>query len=259
MPGGPEAIERTRRLELAYEIAERAQRHYGGTVLAIALYGSLARGSDGPYSDIEMHCVVQGTGVDKCLEWSTGAWKAEVDVYSEDVLLAWATEVDVDWPLTHGAFTEVLAVYDPTDSFSRLRATALSHKDDKFDQAIRGVIVGELYERIGKVRNARALGTEACLPYLAVEIAKMGMCLIGLANRHLYATSTRAFEESLEQPGRPEGYDCLCQMVISGDLADTYRVAQAAEKFWSGVEMWASERGITIEEKLEDLLDQRKE
>jgi len=221
IPGGPEAIERTRRLKLAYEIAEHVQRHFGETVVAIGLYGSLARGSDGPYSDIEMHCVVQGTGVDERLEWSAGAWKAEVDVFSEDVLLAWAAEVDVDWPLTHGACTEVLAVYDPTGFFARLRDAVLSCDDDKVGQAIRDLIVGELYERIGKVRNARATGNEACLPYLTVELAEMGMCLIGLANRHLYATSTRAFEESLKQPGRPEGYDCLCQMVMSRDLADT--------------------------------------
>jgi hypothetical protein len=41
-------------------------------------------------------------------------------------------------------------------------------------------------------------------------------------------------------------------MVISGDLADTLRVADAVERFWSGVEMWANEGGITIEEKLDE-------
>jgi len=45
-------------------------------------------------------------------------------------------------------------------------------------------------------------------------------------------------------------------MVMSGDLADPQRVVDAAGKLWSGVEMWASERGIVIEEELEALLDQ---
>lgn len=255
MPGGPEPIERARRLELAYDIAERVHRHYGDTVLAIGLYGSVARGSDGPYSDIEMYCVVQGKGVDQCLEWSAGPWKAEVDVWSKDVLLEWVTEVEGDWPLKAGACTEVLAIYDPTDLFSRLRDTALSHQDAELEQVIRDLIVGEIYELVGKLRNARAAGTGACLPYLAVELARMGVCLIGLANRHLYGTTTKAFEESLQQPGQPEGYDGLCQLVISGDLSDPRRVAEAAETFWSGVEVWADERGIVIEEELEALLD----
>jgi kanamycin nucleotidyltransferase len=257
MPGGPQAIERARRLELAYEIAERVQRHYGEATVAIGLFGSLARGTDGPYSDIEMHCVVQGTGIDQRLEWSAGAWKAEVDVYSEDVLLEWATEIDEDWPLTHSACTEVLAVCDPTDLFSRLRDAVLSRHDDQFEQTIRDVIVGDLYEWIGKIRNARAAGNDTCLPYLAVELARTGMCLIGLANRHLYAASSTAFEESLRQPGRPKGYDRLCQMVMSGDLTDTSRVADAAESFWSSVEKWADERGMVIEDELDALLDRQ--
>lgn len=244
------------RLELAYDVAERVQHHFGEAVVAIGVYGSLARGSDGPYSDIEMHCVVQGTGIDESLEWSTGPWKAEVNVYSEDVLLAWATKVDEDWPLTHGACIDVLPVYDPSGFFPRLRDATLSCDDDAFDQVIRDLIVGELYELIGKMRNARAAGNVACTPYLAVELTKMGMSLIGLANHYLYTTSTTAFEESLKQLGRPEGYDRLCQMVMSGDLGNATRVVDAAETLWSGVELWASARGIVLEEELEDLLDQ---
>ena len=119
---------------------------------------------------------------------------------------------------------------------------------------IRDVIVGEIYERIGKARNARAEKNDACMPYLAVELARCGACLIGLDRRCLYTTSTRMFEESLELPGRPEGYDTLCRIMMVGDLADPARIADAADAFWSGVERWARERGIQIEHELEMLL-----
>ena len=254
-------MDRSRRLDLARQIAAQIQGHYRDIrdvivddVLAIGVYGSLARGTDGPYSDIEIHCVVRGRGVDVCHEWSTGPWKAEVDVYSEDVVLAWASELDVDWPVTHGACTNVWALYDPTGFFSRLRDAALSHPDGVFQQVIRDVIVGEIYERIGKVRNAWAANEDACLPFLAVELAKCGACLLGLAHRYLYTTSTRMFEESLALPGRPEGYDILCRMVMAGDLADAARIADASDAFWSGVERWAGERGIQIEQDLVRLL-----
>lgn len=250
-------MEHARRLELAYDIAARVQCHYGEHLVAIGCYGSLARGTDGPYSDIEMHCVVQGTGVDEMLEWSAGPWSAEVDVYSEDVLLAWATETEGDWPLTHGAFVDVLPIYDPGGFFPRLREVTLSRDEDAFERVVRDLIVGELYELTGKVRNARAADNVACLPYLAIELAKMGMCLIGLANRHLYTTPTMAFEESLAQPGRPAGYDQLCRIVMSGHLADAQRVADATEALWSGVERWASERGIVLEEDLDAVLARR--
>ena len=248
---------RSRRLQLAHEIAARVHAHYGDAVLAIGVYGSVARGTDGPYSDIEMHCVVRGSGIDRCLEWSTGPWKAEVDVYSEDALLAWAAALEGDWPLTHGSFVEVHVVYDPGGLFARLRDAALSHPAGAFERTIHDVIVGEVYELVGKVRNARAAGNEVCMPYLAVELAKMGACLIGLANRHLYTTTTRAWEESLAQPGRPQGYDRLCRMVMAGDLADADRIADAAEGFWAGVGAWATDRGMPLVEDLETLLEQR--
>ena len=51
-------MDRSRRLELARHIVDQIQDHYGDHVLAIGVYGSLARGTDGPYSDIEMHCTI---------------------------------------------------------------------------------------------------------------------------------------------------------------------------------------------------------
>lgn len=255
MPGGPRPMDRARRLDLAREIAAQIRQHYGDYILALGVYGSVARGTDGPYSDIEMHCVVRGSGVDICHEWSAGPWKAEVDVYSEDVVLGWASEVDVDWALTHGACVEVLPIYDPTGFFSRLRDTALfSQPDQVFQETIHDVIIGELCERIGKIRNARAENNAACLPYLAVELAKFGALLLGLVHRHLYTTSTRLFEQSLTLPGRPDGYDALCWMVMAGELTDPARIADAADAFWAGVETWAQKRGIHIEGELETLL-----
>ena len=254
MPGGPKPMDRSRRLELARRIGDQIRDHYRDDVLAIGVYGSLARGTDGPYSDIEIHCVVRGQGVDVCHEWSAGPWKAEVDVYSEDVMLEWASDLDVDWAVTHGACVHVWTLYDPTGFFPHLRDAALLHPDHAFEEAIRDVIVGEIYERIGKVRNARAEKNDACMPYLTVELARCGVCLIGLDRRHLYTTSTCMFEESFELSGRPEGYDTLCRMVMAGDLADPARTADAADAFWSGVERWARERGIQIEYELEMLL-----
>ena len=254
MPSGPQPMERARRLELAYRIAERVQRHYRERALAVGIYGSLARGSDGPYSDIEMHCVLRGSGIERWHEWSAGPWKAEVNVYSADVVLRWAAEVDVDWSITHGAYTQVLPVHDPTDFFPRLRDAALSQPDQAFRQAICDVIVGELYERIGKIRNARAAGNAACLPYLAVDLAKVGACLLGLAHRHLYGSSSRLFQESLTLPERPDGYDGLCRLVMSGELSNAARVADTCDAFWLGIESWAEEHDLRIEQELDALL-----
>jgi kanamycin nucleotidyltransferase len=247
-------MDHAQRLELAYAIGKKIKRHYGSRLVALGVYGSLARGTDQPYSDIEMHCVVQGSGVDKCYEWSTGSWKAEVDVYSEDVLLNWAADVDFDWALTHGACTDVLVIEDRTDFFTRLRETAVSQSDDVFTRAKHDIIVGEIMEFVGKVRNACAGGNSECLSRFAVKLAERGALLLGLANRHLYVSSSNLLGASLALPERPDGYDCLCKMVMLGELTDPAGIASSVERFWTGVEQWAGEHNIRIRTSLDMIL-----
>jgi kanamycin nucleotidyltransferase len=94
--------------------------------------------------------------------------------------------------------------------FVKLRDAVYSQPQECFVEAIRGVIVGELYEWIGKLRNARHNGDTAYLPELALNMAKYGAFIIGLANRHCYLTGSRVLVEFLTLSGRPSGYDTLC-------------------------------------------------
>lgn len=234
---------REERRRLAHELADRALAAYGEQVKAIGCYGSMGRGTDGPYSDIEMFVVLRTQGDEFSHEWVAGPWKAEVDFYSEGVLLAKAAEVEGRWPLTHGSFFHVLSLYDPEGFFAQLREAAASPADEAFRRAIEGVLTGELYEFAGKWLNARAAGHRAYLAALAVETARYGAFLIGLHNRTTYSTGAKVLEESLALPDRPAGYDELARLVMTGDLTDPYG---ALERFWDGVQAWAAAHGYTI-------------
>ena len=37
-------------------------------------------------------------------EWTTGEWKVEVN-FDREILLDYASQVESDWPLTHGQFS----------------------------------------------------------------------------------------------------------------------------------------------------------
>lgn len=255
MPGGPTATNQKERRQRALAIATRFKEHYGDQVLAIGLYGSLAKDSDGPFSDIEMHCVLKGEGIEhQYFEWSAGPWKAEVDIYSADVILAEAALLEGDWPITHSAFTEIRAIYDPQDFLPRLKIAALEHSQAEYQQVMEEVIVGEIIELVGKIRNAQALKETGSLSRYMVHLATWGACLIGLDQRHLYQRSARLFEDSLSLPGRPGGYDALCRLVMEGKLTPTDQLFQTAETFWSGLETWATMRVLVIEQDLEELL-----
>lgn len=248
MPGGPQPLEREQRLHLAKEIAARAAEVREKDMLAIGLYGSTARGTDGPYSDIEILCVLGTPDEDYDHEWVHGPWKAEINFLSKNVLLAKAAEVDERWPLTHGAFCNVLAFHDPHNFFAILRDVVLSQPQEHFTSAIRGCIIFELYEMMGKLRNAQYSNNTAYFPAIALHMATNSAYIIGLANRYHYTTASHILAESLTLPHRPNGYDELCRLVMSGDLRDPQRINNLCEAFWSGVEQWAMEQEIEFEE-----------
>jgi kanamycin nucleotidyltransferase len=257
MPGGPQAINHQQRLENAFSIARQFMDHYQDQILAIGLYGSLARDLDGPYSDIEMHCVLEGEGVEDSIEWSTGPWKAEVDIYSRDVALKLAAELEESWPYTHGCYVYVKPLHDPWSIFPALSDAVFSHPRDAFQDLIQAVIVGDMYEIVGKVRNADFFDQKVNLPHYADQMAIYGACLAGLDQRRLYTSFTRMFTESLQLPDLPKGYSALCRMVMSGRLLDPDKIVRAIDFYWAGIEEWAEARGLVIEHQLSDLLAQK--
>jgi kanamycin nucleotidyltransferase len=71
---------------------------------------------------------------------------------------------------------------------------------------------------------------------------------LGLARRHTYQTGARLLFDSLSLPGRMAGYDRLCGMVMSGRLSERDEVAAACEALWAGVQEWAVQMGIVMED-----------
>lgn len=247
------------RWELALQIASQIQRHYGDQLVALGIYGSLARSTDGPFSDIEMHCIIRGEGVDECLEWSAGPWKAEVDVVSPEVILADAESLDGDWAVTHGAFVYVEPIYDPDGFFPTLSQMVFAHSDSAYKLRMEEVIVGEIYELVGKVRNAVNRQAISSLPVYAVKLATFAACLHGLYHRRLYTSSETMFTESLALPDSPAGFQELCQMVTSGKLDDPFKISDSTDRYWNGLEAWAASRGYCIKTSLQVLLESSRE
>jgi len=259
MPGGPQPYDHAQRMERAMEIVRQVCDHFGERLLALAIYGSLARGTDGPYSDIEIFCILKEEGHSYTIEWSTGSWKAELNVFSPEKILDRAVEVEGDWAVSHGAVVAVLPIIDPTGFFPRLRGAVYSQPEQVFNEALKRLIVEEVYECMGKIRNAQASHSLECLPSYALQIAHYGACLVGMANRYLYTTGSKVFPESLTLPGRPKGYDELCWIVMSGELNIPSKVLSTVEAFWAGLEAWAADRGLQIEEELAILLQKSSE
>lgn len=240
---GPQAQESIERIKMLDRIVAALHEQYGDALLAIGLYGSLARGEDGPYSDIELFCVVDIPGMDRDYEWVYGAGKAEVNVFGPDVVYARAREVADSWALEQGQFARCRPLYGDLAFFEEIKQLAQSPDPAAVNALVTEMVVGELYEWIGKLRNARARG-DTNLAFLACCFAEMTAWLLGLIHRRLYTTGATMFAESLALPDRPDGYDALCRLVMAGELSDAGRVADAIEAAWAGLGPWLAQHNM---------------
>ena len=245
-PTGPHPRTREERWALVRELAERARTQHGDNLLAVGLYGSLARQTDGPYSDTEMMCVLRGEGIDYSAEWTSGPWKAEVNFFSADVVRAGAAELEEDWSLTQGAFAFIHPLHDPAQFFATLPPLVFDHTEAEFKNMMKLHIVGEVYEAIGKLRNAQHSGYTAFMPRLAFMLAGYGANLIGLMNRRLYTSAATMLDEALALPNQPGGYDHLCQLVQRGELSNPDQTCQTCEAFWQGLLDWSAQNGLQL-------------
>jgi kanamycin nucleotidyltransferase len=253
MQTGPQPFTHDERLARAEAIAAQFRAKFGKKIRAIGLYGSLARGTDGPYSDIEMFCIVKGKDFEQNYEWCQGGWKAEVNVLSLDALQANAVELDESWPLTHSAYVHILPLRDPENLFPGLRELVFGHSSEDFSQLMADTIVWECFELMGKIRNAQHSGQTEALSTEVIALARTGAYLVGLDNRHLYSTFGRMFSESLFLPNRPNAYDELCRVAMRGELSEPVKLFKLAEDFWQGIETWAQERKLPVYRSLDDI------
>jgi kanamycin nucleotidyltransferase len=244
---GPQPQTHIDRLRILDRIVAELHQTYGDEVIAIGLYGSLGRGADGPYSDIELFCVVERPGLDFSHEWVYGPGKAEVNIFSPAAVRTAAQEVEERWALEAGAFVHCRPLFGDLAFFAELEALACSPPKEACDAMVRAMVVGELYEWMGKLRNDVARGESSFAPALACDFVSYVALMAALLHRQLYSTGSTLLAESLALPDLPDGYEAACRMVTAGKLNDPARIAATLEALWAGLGPWLTHHGIDLE------------
>jgi len=243
---GPQRIDANQRRAVVDQIASRLTAAFGDSIIAVGLYGSTARGVDRDFSDVEMFCVLRNPGYDRRLEWICGGVKAEIELFGEDVIRRKSAELDDVWPVTHAAFANPKPIRGAPAFFAELRRLVYDHTEAQFHDAIRGIIVGELYEGLGKVRNAMLSRAYESLPRVTMRIAIMAELMVGLAHKHIYTAAGLATAESMNLTPRPGNHDELCTMVVGSELSNPNRISDVVERYWKSVIEWAVAERIDL-------------
>lgn len=247
---GPVPQARAARQAIVDRILADLQRTYADQIIAVGLYGSMARASDLPYSDVEIYCVLMGEEIDLVHEWVYGPSKAEVNIMSADVFRHDVLELDESWSVWKGSYLDSQPLYGDAAFFEEMRALVMSPAPAAFNAVVAGIIVGELYEWMGKLHNARQTGNHVVLPQLACQFAESVALILGLVHRHCYTTGATMMAESLHLASRPAGYDELCALVMTGTLSDPALVTARLVALWQGLGPWSVANEITLDKHI---------
>lgn len=240
---GPFSTTREEKWAMAHQIRDRWLERYAQAVRAIGVYGSLARGTDGPFSDIEMWAVMQDGVAISSQEFVLGAFKVEIDVVERQAFFDMAKTIDDGWAIKAGTFVDVVPLSDSAHIFEAVKRMAMEIPDARVHEVMREFMVWEPYETMGKLRNT--MGSGAYVALGAMDLTWQTAKLIGLANRQYYTTRARTLAESLEMPSTPDGYQELVRAIVSGRLEDTTMVLQRCEDLWLGLNDWFTKLGIS--------------
>lgn len=239
---GPQRVIRgERRATLESLVAELSDERQD--LVGVAVYGSMARGDDGDYSDLELLAVVDAGADHAVREFRVGATKATIHLYREPALREAAQAVGAEWSLDHGKWTQLSPRIERRPVFAALPELARGADPARFDAATRMLLFGELFAHVGKVRNLVAAARTRGMAPIAARFAEHGALLLGLLARAPFTSRSTMLEEAMALSIAPAAYGALAARVMDGELGDASHLAPAIERAWAGLASAAASFG----------------
>jgi kanamycin nucleotidyltransferase len=233
-------MERTRRRQLAEELAAKVARSRKD-VVAVILFGSVARGDDGPDSDVELTAVVRRAG---------GAAQRFVlggvlfNVYWRNAAGERRHMLEPDGDATRHGFLDGLPLYDTHAWFAHLKRDVANLPASFYVRSAENAL-HEMYEYVCKARNARRRGDEANVVYATGVVGYLARVLAALLNHRHYRSENTMTDEWRQFPDLPGDFGRLVGPLVGGSapLQERYDSAIA---LWRLCRTWAARRRVRL-------------
>lgn len=231
------------RLALAPLIKQRILDKHGDQVVAIAIYGSVAKNEDGAYSDLELWAVLHDPFASEEHLSVVNGIVVDVSYLAEGRMLELARRVTPRWPLEIDAQRVYTPLWERDTFFTRLQHAAEQVNDADFAQAIQHQMLRS-YEVIGKLENGYARSAYHEVLQSGRDIAFNTVMIIGLANRRYYPSMRELYPRSKQMPLRPAHYDDLVEQAGNFTTTNVEEVRQATLLLWEHVQTFVAELEI---------------
>lgn len=210
------------RIEVANKLIPAIKKRFGKNLVAIAVRGSTAKQTEGPYSDLEMFVFIKkmpenqkykGYGklrkiIDGLLIELIWVTKENYILEVKDISGAWfGSGADYLLPLVHGNRIKSLNAYLP------------KNKEKKcFDQA--AILWDHLQEAATKVLNAAATKNSTGMPLVMSDLFSNMLKMVAFMNATPYSTFAQLINESRRMKYRPRDFEKLTKLIIRGEYTE---------------------------------------
>lgn len=253
---GPQELSHDARRALADAALSWLRSEHGEDLVAVALFGSVAAKTDGPFSDLEMWSVVEDrAGARPDLAWIWGPGKLTVQRMTVTQAITRAAEVTSRWPLAQARFVRASTLWEtPRQAgfVDRLRAAAHDLPDAARHEAAADCVL-EMYEALGKLRNCCA-GPMGDVTRIAFEFGDPLMRLVALRHRYVFSSSRRLLAEAHHLEG-PDGYKPVLERLAGGPYRPPAELVGVIEACWQGLPAWAEASGLDFSACLRPMPD----
>lgn len=234
-------MERARRRRLVDQLAARVRRSRED-IVAIVLFGSVARGDDGPDSDVDLYAVLRGGRPRQDEYFVLGGvlfcvyWRSAIHVRHE--------MLDVAGDATRHGFMGGVALYDPTGWFVKLRREVANLPASHFRESATKAL-HNLYEYVCKARNAWRRGDDNNVHYATGVIGYEARVLVALINRRHYVSENAMASDWRGFSDLPPEFQRHVEPLLRGSASTTVRY-EAAMALWTTTRRWAARRGVSL-------------
>ena len=243
-------MERKERLKIAKELSKRILEAHKENILAIGVYGSMARKEDQKYSDIDMIIITKKEGKEEGKFFLHSGMSIEYEFVTKKEAIENIKNVNrdwPDWPQEATMYTNPLPLYDPNKTFKKFKTIVGGLNPGEFNKAAeRALLI--LYEETCKVKNAELIKDKVNLLTFAREAALVAQLFVALVNKKYYSSNRNILKESQKFSKLPKDYKKLV-MVASGYNRETQsQVYKATLKLLDNCSDLAKKEGLKFAE-----------
>lgn len=237
------------RLELAEEIFNKLMTERKGDILAVGLYGSMAKHTDHPFSDIEFDVIPKKDGINYTVSEIYKGIKYGICYISKNILLDNIRNPgDIDWPEKISASITAKPFYDPTGVFEEFKNEYKHVITTDFTPFYKKLFVDGIYESMCKFIKAINHGEDSTIRFYAYHyLFDEFICFIAILNKTYIINAATRGKDSLQMQINFESYKKFANLLLEGEIKDTKELVDSAMAVFLDLETYIKSKGIDIE------------